>query len=308
MAEYHTYLPAVMNTGKPMTGLARCYASEEDMERTKSGFYYDWAYNPASLSDSRYVPMSREGQMIDLPEGYSGYLLQFNEPDNIEPHGCGVSPEAAAPLYEAMVSRYPHAKIVPGGVTAGGYNWMEKFKSLITTVPHAWAVHAYIEGYRDVDWVEGFLSKVHGMLGGNIWVTEWAEVAGNTTADEQLATWMDAQPWIERWAYFTNRVDVPQPWYPQGWNVLLFDYSSGEPTAIGAWMMDYMSQRVGRGGGCGDEAEIICDEGEIALQSFGVSVTHQTHETYQVSSIAQRFDSKCSTEIMNLGFWNISQD
>ena len=45
------------------------------------------------------------------------------------------------------------------------------------------------------------------------------------------------RPWIERWAYFTNRAKGDEPWYPESWTVQLFDWDTGEPTDIGRWYM-----------------------------------------------------------------------
>lgn len=251
MTEYHTYLPFVATPPMPIVGLACTYRSEDDFARLGTKLYYHWSCDPSLLWDPRYIPMSRNGDMPDLPEGYSGYLLVFNEPNVSEPGGCDMTPEQCAPLYDAICERYPAAKIIATGLSYINWNgyigsWIDDFIPLIKILPYAWSLHAYYDNYgMHHEALEEWIIERHETLGTEIWVTEWADTSGNNANNEAFASWMDKQPWIKAWFYFCNRIDWSQPWTSAlgNWKLDLFDYTTGVPTPRGEWMMDYISRR-----------------------------------------------------------------
>jgi hypothetical protein len=191
--------------------------------------------------------MSYAGEDPKLSADYSGYVLLFNEPNNIAPFGSPILPEEGAVLYQILRNKYPLAKWVIGNVSAWAFDWLVKFDKACGgpdghAIVSAWGMHGYVEAQITAQQLISWWTQAHSILGGTFWITEWADTLGNVKNDDTIVKFFEAQAWIERYAYFTNRAKGDEPWYPKEWNVPLFDWTTGKPTKIGNWFIKGLHQ------------------------------------------------------------------
>jgi hypothetical protein len=213
-----------------MKGIALAYPFYKDITDVKASWFYVWG----SCNVAGCVPMSRNGEDPNLPPDYNGYILLFNEPNNPEPYGHPIDPLEAVVIYLQLCDKYSHAKWVVGNVSAWGLDWLCEFYTHCDRPPQAYGMHGYVEGWITPQDLMNWWTEAHDNLGGDFWITEFADSTGNTKNDEALVKYFKANSWIKRWAYFTNRAKGDEPWYPSGWNVQLFD-QNGKMTKIGRW-------------------------------------------------------------------------
>ena len=224
-------------------GIGMAYPYFEDFNTLQVSWFYVWGTDQGYLSDSRYVPMSYAGEDPNLPINYSGYLLVFNEPNNPQPYGAGITPQVASDRYRILGNKYPNAKFVVGGVSVWDSvyygNWLSTFRSLCSDckAPYAYAIHGYVESWITADQLKIWWTKHENELG-KIWITEFADTLGRPQVLWELISWIKTQPNIERYAVFTNRAIGNESWYPQGWNVQLVG-NDGNITALGKSMRNY---------------------------------------------------------------------
>ena len=224
------YLPIIANDANPKHGLAVAYYHSEDVANVS--WFYQWG--PGN-GDSKCIPMSYSGDNPNLPADYSGWLMVFNEPDNMPPFGSGITPKVAADKYNLLRLSYPNAKLEVGNVTLDGLHWLIDFKALISSPPDAWGMHAYfMQSTLDA---ENKLTNAHNVLGGQFWITEWADISGNVASNDTFREWLDKQSWIDRWAYFTNRATRDESWWPKNWKTQLWNMD-GMITNIGTWFLN----------------------------------------------------------------------
>jgi hypothetical protein len=183
--------------------------------------------------------MSRDGSIVNLPKDYSGYLLVFNEPNNPEPYGCHISAEVAINNYKILVQTFPNAKMVVGGTSSTAINWLTSFVSLIKSEklpkPYAYASHGYPQGNITVSKVKSEWTKAHNITGSKLWITEYSTVNGKLSDFKSMTDWIRKQPWIERYATFTNRSNpVTDIWEIKN-KVDLIDWNTGNFTPMGKY-------------------------------------------------------------------------
>ena len=221
-------------------GLAMAGGHPEDLDTLNCDWYYTWGCDPARLSDPRYVPMSRDGLLVDLPADYSGYLLVYNEPTGQEPNGCPVTADEAAVRYRALQRSLPLAKLIMGGVSAWDCNvsgtWLKDFKRIIACLgcpkPHAYHVHGYVESWITVANLKSWWTHQQATVGGRLWISEYNDTRGNVANLHNLTDWIKSRTWVDRYAVFTNRSNH-EPW-AIGDGVNLID-QQGQLTASGVW-------------------------------------------------------------------------
>jgi hypothetical protein len=232
----------VPNIIDPKKGLAMAHSEfQEDLDTLRIGWYFTWGLDKSKLPDSRYVPMSRDGSMIDLPDNYSEYLLVFNEPNQKEPNGCDLPASESIIRYKALVSKYPNAKMIVGNVSAWDTvyagNWLGEFTKTIADqnlkIPYAYGLHGYIEEWITVLNLENFWEVQHSICGTKIWLTEIGDTFGNLTNFKQMIEWVKSKDWIERYAIFTNRSN-DEDW-AIGNGVNLIDWNTQQLTNIGKY-------------------------------------------------------------------------
>ena len=208
----------------PLKGLAQAGGHPEDLDTLNCHWYYDWGANASLLSDPRYIPMSRNFEMVDLPLGYNGYLLVGNEPNVPEPYGAGIKANPALCRYTKLVERYTEAKMIVGGVSywdkATSEIWLKAFRDQLKDYglpkPYGYHLHGY-KRKSNAAWnltssIEAWWKKMHSWVNTPIWITEYNTLTGNASTLKKLTNWIKAQPWIERYACFTNRSTPADPW------------------------------------------------------------------------------------------------
>ena len=205
-------------------GLAMAGGHPEDLDALGCDWWYAWGCNRNSLSDPRYIPMSRNFEMVDLPADYSGYLLVGNEPNVREPYGANIKVNPALCRYTKLVEAYPHAKMVVTGVSywdiITSEPWIKAFRDQLADYglpkPYGYHLHGY-QRVSTADWnltthIEAWWAKMHDWVGLPIWITEYGALSGGTAGLMKLTEWIKLQPYIERYAAFTNRSTSADPW------------------------------------------------------------------------------------------------
>lgn len=232
----------------PQKGLAMSYPNQNDIANLGNIWYHVWGTCPEK--ETKCVPMSWCGEDPNLPINYSGYVILFNEPESETQ--CNITPERGIDYYMILQSKYPHVKWVVGNSIFWGEwkTWLIDFKTICENTkncisPAIWGVHVYIKcgaGYEYShcrNFIKRELESLHSFIGGIFWVTEFADIGGNIVSDNMILNLFEGIPWITRWAYFTNRSNLTDPWILDGWKVDLFDLNTGEPTDIGNWYIEY---------------------------------------------------------------------
>ena len=215
-------------------GVGMSYASTSDLTTLGATWYLNWG----SCSDSNCVPMTKTGTDPNLSKQYTQPILFLNEPDGGPPTSNATSVSDAIKRYNTQKAEYPHAKWVVGNIVVLQSDWLKQFHNTCHCSPYAWGAHAYFTNPTEMVKVENWLVNLHQATGGNYWITEWADTSGNVSDDKAFYAWMASQPWIQRAAYYTNRVQGIESWYPSGWNVTLFNWADNNLTDIGIWFSE----------------------------------------------------------------------
>ena len=177
---------------------------------------YDWGFTRQDLdAEFEFSPM-----LWGLPSGPNPewtaavqtdgvtHILGFNEPDLGSQ--ANISPSDAAAGYHIYMEPFAgQVKISTPAVTNGGppnmgIGWMEQFMSNCTdcTLDFA-AIHWYAN--NDPEGFKTHVEEFHEAVNLPIWVTEFA---ASGSEEEQISflkdvlPWLDAQPYVERYAYF----------------------------------------------------------------------------------------------------------
>ncbi len=217
-------------------GLAPAYLNISDIDLLEAKWFYVYGMSLSLLNDPRYVPMLIEGLPDSaLPSDYAGYVLVFSEPDNPGTGGHSVDPAVAAQRYAALLVEYPDARFVMGGVIGDDAEWVDTFLANSPTPPERWHTHVYAYLAGHVPQVIEIIESLHDRVGVPIWVTETGSPAADLEALSGMMVWLEATPWIERYAVFTNRIRGDESWWPSHWSVdmALIDYETGQLTAMG---------------------------------------------------------------------------
>jgi hypothetical protein len=183
-----------------------------------------WAYNwgqtgPELAPGLEYVPClwsndpSRTGHWAAdasaaIASG-TGHLFSFNEPDLGSQANMDI--QTAVSAYQQFMEPFAgKAKLGAPAVTNGGgksgLQYMENFISSCTGCTIDFVNIHWYDSASSVDYFKAHVEQAYTM-GGNrpVWITEFA---GSGTIDEQntfletVLPWLDAQPYVERYAYF----------------------------------------------------------------------------------------------------------
>lgn len=144
------------------------------------------------------------------------HILGFNEPDVTYSGSSNIAPEAAAEGYKMYIQ--PFAGTVQigtpsvlwnnvGSSSGGDYNtkmWMKYFMGNCTGCEFNFAaVHWYQNCVPE--WFQGNVTDAYETLGMPIWVTEfqcYGTNAEQVSFLQKVLPWMDAQDYVQRYAYF----------------------------------------------------------------------------------------------------------
>ena len=221
---YHLLMPAIHKANSPKKGVGLSYAHCEDVTGVDATWQYGWSAHPRDCA-SEDVPMIWGDQQIgDTIGGDSQWLLGFNEPDR--PEQANLTPWEAAELWRTLDAEHADLLLVSPAPSHLDPAWLARFRqAYIVRYGHAprldaLAVHCY-GGYagcrRVVEQVIGYASA-WGIEGG-VWVTEFATppclFASEAEALEQaraLIQWMNTEPGVMRYAWFTTRISGEEWW------------------------------------------------------------------------------------------------
>lgn len=181
---------------------------------------YNWAQTSSGL-DGKYnfVPMLW-GTNSMFTNGWAAaassfiakggsHLLAFNEPDHAQQ--ANMAPAVAAAAYKTHMQPFAgKAKLGSPAVTNGGgdmgLTWLSNFMSACSgcTIDFV-AVHWY-DSVNNVEYFKNHITSAYTKTGKPVWLTEFGTIDGSDAqkADflRKVLPWLDAQDWIERYAYF----------------------------------------------------------------------------------------------------------
>jgi hypothetical protein len=100
--------------------------------------------------------------------------------------------------------------------------------------PDAWHVHAYIEQWVTVGYIQNELTALHALTGGDYWVTEYGSLEGDLQDFKALTEWFGGRPWISKIAAYTNREPDPDATWSIGPGLEMVQ-DDGTLTPIGAY-------------------------------------------------------------------------
>jgi hypothetical protein len=245
---FHVYLPNAAPPAPHVTkkGLSLAYAFCQDMKSTKSSWTYNWGGTPPNCPGVDNVPMAYGSTTAWWPpnEQYgSPWLLGFNEPDLAGQ--ASLTPDAAAQLWRQIETRYRHKLLVSPAPAQTHPEWLtqfrEAYKARYGSPPRLDALGAHC--YGSIATCEEYIRKVEatatawGVKGG-VWVTE---VATSPLSDAAaLVAWLEAEPGIARYAWFTNRETSRDSW-ASGIETLV-DSNTGAINAYGHMYADQTSR------------------------------------------------------------------
>jgi hypothetical protein len=243
----------------PIKGVAMAHPEyPEDILRLGSGVWYH-TFGACPDNANNCIPYSRDGSDPNLDINYNGYVFLFYEPDIDEPWGHYINPFEAVNLYMALDAKYKYAEWIVGNVTFHGQweAWLEMFSDICHyTVgckqPDYYGVNVLLSclpGYEDkecINYVDDWLNIAYNDVETPIWITVFADVQGNILFDDIMTDYFNSHNWIKGWFYLTNRLSGDEPWLtPSFGDIALFDWDTGEPTAIGEWYIeDIIPNRV----------------------------------------------------------------
>ncbi|KIM74815.1 glycoside hydrolase family 128 protein [Piloderma croceum F 1598] len=183
-------------------------------------WYHHWQNGPVSQMPSKneYVPMFWgekyrslwNERVAEMNKKAPKNLMSLNEPDVVGQ--ANMDPNAAADLY--MKEVYPWSKkgvklCTPAIVW--NLKWMQTFLSAIKKQGgHAdmTCMHWY-GSWKDLAGLQKYVEAVHSLTNMPVWIPELGVTTASNPSESQLKTfmtealtWLDAQPYVERYAWF----------------------------------------------------------------------------------------------------------
>lgn len=228
---------------------------------SKTSWYYTWAPGSVSAGDKvglEFVPMLWGVKQVgdwnsargSWPSSVKNALF-FNEPNQSGQSDISVNDALQYWMNDYLPARTQNGlRLGHAGTTSApnGLTWVTDFYNVCTGAGNSAAdcsadfvpVHYYDV---DVGHFQSYLQNFHQVTGKNLWVTEYACQNFNGGAQcsqdqtwafhQQIASWMDGQDWIERYAPFGFMQDL------QGVNTLnALMNGGGSITDLGSWYIN----------------------------------------------------------------------
>jgi hypothetical protein len=197
----------------------------------KADWHYNWSIDRNSALDWEYAGIKQQpywpGTNQDWKARGVNHLSGFNEPDNpVEDAWQNLTPQGSV---SNAVARYNELvgtglRVGAPAVTDGGTGWITSFMNQadaagvrVDYVPvHYYRSQATNNPSAAASALYSFLKNIHDVAKRPIWVTEfnnganWTDNAHDPTTTENrdvieaMVEMMDAQPWIERYAIYSN--------------------------------------------------------------------------------------------------------
>lgn len=212
--------------------------SEWDALKVGASWLYNWSVNPPIISPNiESIPMIWDEHYIHGPiGGNSSYLMGFNEPDY--PGQAELTPEEAAPLWREIEALYPDKKLVSPAPSQLDIEWLVRFRvvyrnlygenpRLDVLAAHCYESFSYCQSH--LLWYENMARQWNIP---EVWVTEFNSVRRPASEMQQLVEWMESEPEITRYAFFTNSTPNTYNCFPH--ITTLFDVE-GNLNQVGLW-------------------------------------------------------------------------
>jgi hypothetical protein len=187
---------------------------------SKVSWMYDWeAVIDGTPLDLEYVPLLHSNQqwctegwfnnVANAKKNYKvSHILSFNEPDQVGGGGSNIDVPTAVATHKQFIQplaaqglRIGSPSVTNANEPNKGINWLKNFMNSCNGCQIDFVV-AHYYAWDKVEDFKNYLTKFHDTFNKPVWVTEFGVTSGN--ADEflkQVLPWLDAQPWIERYAY-----------------------------------------------------------------------------------------------------------
>jgi hypothetical protein len=262
---YTTYLPIVLSPElNPKKGAFMIYPPCSDISMLAASWYYNVSVHPDPIcptTDERFVPLVYNGENIEelLPIAItnaqaSGWLMGFTEP-NLSWQG-NLTPTLAAELWHQIEDQAGSIKLVSPAPSQHDPDWLwdmvDEYQAHYGQLPRfdAIAWHIY---WDDPQYIRDFLiarheeASINGYPDVPIWVTEysgkcWNSATADTGNDEIMTVvtpWFDSTPWIERYAWFANRIYGTEPSTPGWQSCSLVNVTTGALNPLGVIYAKY---------------------------------------------------------------------
>lgn len=226
-------------TGSPKTsakkGVGRGWGvgATEQLAQLGVSWSYSWGLSAKYFADPiEHVPMIwgkdyNVETVADLASTYPGRSwLIWNEPDYWQQ--ANIAPAQAAQIYRGLRSLIkgvdPTARLIVGGVYNLNLGWLTSFRNEYWAlygewpVVEGWHVH-YYRGptdynsalwRQDMDAVRTWMAANGGTV--EVWLTEFGSLNSDAAAAQimqEQVPWLDAQPWVTRYAWFATYANGP---------------------------------------------------------------------------------------------------
>jgi hypothetical protein len=186
----------------------------------KVSWAYNWGSSTSGLSNSfEYVPMlwSTRSDFVSawndnankaIANGAT-HLFSFNEPDL--PAQANMSPGSAASGFMQYMEPFKSkgvklgAPAVTNGGNGMGLDWMSSFLSACSECSIDFVNIHWYDSATNIDYFKSHVTEAHTKSGKPVWVTEFGATGSDDQVDaflKEVMTWMDEQPFVERYAYF----------------------------------------------------------------------------------------------------------
>jgi hypothetical protein len=205
---------------KQNNGVAGSQYTHHFSGASKVTWMYDWeAVIDGEAVNLEYVPLLHsnenwclEGWFDNVAAAQKKYkvssILSFNEPDQVGGGGSNINVATAVAAHKKYIQplakqglRIGSPSVTNADAAGKGIDYLKQFIKGCDGCQIDFVVAHYYAWDHAEDF-KAYLQKFHTTFNKPVWVTEFGVTQGN--ADEflkQVLPWLDAQPWIERYAY-----------------------------------------------------------------------------------------------------------
>lgn len=187
---------------------------------SKVTWMYDWeAVIDGEAPDLEFVPLLHSNQewcastwntnIENARKKYKvSHVLSFNEPDQVGGGGSNMDVATAVATHLKLIQplasqglRIGSPAVTNGNEPGKGIEWLKSFMQLCIGCQVDFAVTHYYAWAKPQDFKD-YLNKFHDTFNLPVWVSEFGVTEGDAAEFlKEVLPWLDAQPWIERYAY-----------------------------------------------------------------------------------------------------------
>jgi len=191
--------------------------NDTQLQLLNISWYYNWGLTTAAHSTIPFVPMEwGTGGLSHL--GHYTYLLGFNEPDNASQSNLSVTQALTYwPLLVSATTSLGSPAMAGNPISSG--SWLQQF---MNSTPTPKVDFITVHWYKGVDTARFYsdMISIHTIFNKPIWVTEFAPQTTSSSIAQptkysqaqvnrfitSVTRWMNAQSFIERYAWHDSKV------------------------------------------------------------------------------------------------------